>query len=259
MMSEVGESNISEDGSNSMMAESFLCNDSPMLGAWYAQVKKSGGLKELNLRDEFLLDSQTTHNLCCNESYVDDIRQAGRSLNMSGNGGELRITRKADIRGLYPKDADPAETWFDERCITNLLSFKEIIKYYRITYDSEVDTSFTVHRRTEGLVDLHFKMHESGLHILVRDDLSAQAFIQTVEQNMSVYTPREIVGAKKARELYELLLYPSVKDFNYIIQTGGIKDCLVTLEDAKRSFKIFASCHERQRQCGQEDQQISTK
>jgi hypothetical protein len=56
---------------------------------------------------------------------------------------------------------------------------------------------------------------------------------------MSVYTPREIAGAKKARELYELLLYPSVRDFNYIIQTGGIKDCLVTLEDAKRSFKIF--------------------
>jgi len=120
-----------------------------------------------------------------------------------------------------------------------LLSFKEIIKHYRITYDSEVDTSFTVHQRAEGLVDLHFKMHESGLHILVRDDLSAQAFIQTVEQNMSVYTPREIAGANKARELYELLLYPSVRDFNYIIQTGGIKDCLVTLEDAKRSFKIF--------------------
>ena len=85
-LSEVGESDISEDGSNSLMAESFLCNDSPMLGAWYAQVKKSGGLRELNLRDEFLLDSQTTHNLCCNESYVDDIRQAGRLLNMSGNG-----------------------------------------------------------------------------------------------------------------------------------------------------------------------------
>ena len=96
---------------------------------------------------------------------------------MSGNGGGLRITRKANIMRLYPKDGDPAETWFDEQCITNLLSFKEIIKHFRITYDSEVDTSFTVHRRSEGLVDLHFKMHESGLHILVRKDLPGQSFI----------------------------------------------------------------------------------
>ena len=88
-------------------------------------------------------------------------------------------------------------------------------------------------------MDLHFRMHESGLHILVRPELWGQAFVQTVEQNMSVYTPREIAGAKQARELYEHLIYPSVKDFYHIIQTGGIKDCPVTLEDAKRSFKIF--------------------
>ena len=239
-MSEVGESDISdEDGSNNMLAETFLCGASPMLGAWYAQAKKSGGLKGLNLRDEFLLDSQTTHNLCCNKSYVDDIRQAGRSLNMSGNGGGLRITHKADIRGLYPEDGDPAETWFDERCITNLLSFKEIIKHYRITYDSEVDTSFTVHRRAEGLVDLHFRMHESGLHILVRSELWGQAFVQTVEQNMSVYTPREIAGAKRARELYELLIYPtSERGFRSIL--AKIVYCS-TLQTYCSSLQMYCS------------------
>ena len=41
---------------------------------------------------------------------------------------------------------------------------------FRISYDSAVDTSFTVHRSEYGLVDLHFRMHESGLHILEHPD-----------------------------------------------------------------------------------------
>ena len=116
-----------------------------------------------------MLDSQTTHNLCCNSSYVTGIHEAGIKLNMSGNAGMLRITKKAGIKGLYPNDGAPVETWFNERCIT-------------------IDTSFTVHRRPHGLVDLHFKMHESGLHMLVRPNQWGRVFTQTVENNMSVYT-----------------------------------------------------------------------
>jgi hypothetical protein len=241
-LSEGDESDLSdEEGSNSfnLLAECTLQDHSPMLGAWYAQAKKSGKLRGLDLRSEFLLDSQTTHNLCCNRSYVSGIHEVGRALNMSGNAGMLRITKKAAIKGLYPEDGPPAPTWFDERCITNLLSFKDIIKKYRITYDSDLDTSFTVHRTLHGLVDLHFRMHESGLHMLVRPELLGKVFVETVERNMSVYTRREVAGATKARELYEYLLYPAPKDYCNIIQTGGIKDCTVTVEDAKRSFKIF--------------------
>ena len=239
-ITESNESDLSdEEGSNNLLAECTLQDQSPMLGAWYAQVKKSGRLSDLDLRNEFLLDSQCTHNLCCNSSYVSDIRGVGRALNMGGNAGMLRITRKAKIKGLYPKEGAPSQTWFDERCITNLLAFKELIKVYRITYDSDVDTSFTVHRQAHGLVDLHFRMHESGLHILVRSELSGQVFVQTVEENMSVYTRREVEKAKKARELYEYLIYPGVEDYCNIIRTGGIKDCTVTLDDARRSFKIF--------------------
>ena len=123
----------------------------------------------MNLRNEYLLDSQTTHNLCCNrKSFVYDIKVSRKTLNMSGNGGVLRVTRKAKIRGLYPPTMEPAKTWYDPDCITNLLRFKDMIGVFCISYDSAVDTSFTVHRSEYGLVDLHFRMHESGLHILDR-------------------------------------------------------------------------------------------
>jgi hypothetical protein len=241
-LSEAGESELlDEEGSNNLLAEWNLRDHSPMLGAWYAQTKKAGHLSDLDLSKEFLLDSHTTHNLCCNKDYVDNIKPASRALNMNGNGGGLRIIYTAHIQGLYPEGGEPAKTWFNKRCITNLISFKNIIKKYCVTYDSEIDTSFTVHRSSHGLVDLYFRMHESGLHILVRSDYSGsgQCFVETIKGNMSVYTRREVAGATKARELYEHLIYPGVRDYCNIIQTGGIRNCTVTLDDAKRSFKIF--------------------
>ncbi len=137
---------------------------------------------------------------------------------MSGNGGQLSINEKGIIPGLYPDGHKPATSWFTKRGIANLLSFKELIKVYLITYDSDKCTSFTVHRSEYGLVDLHFKMHESGLHILVKPDgMSGVVFIQTVEENKKLYTAREVAAAYKAREVYELLIYPAIDDFINII------------------------------------------
>jgi hypothetical protein len=230
-----------EEGSNSLLAELRLQQASTQLGAWYAPVKKSGRLEDLNLRNEYLLDSQTTHNLCCNKDFVYDIKVSRKTLNMSGNGGVLRVTRKAKIQGLYPSSMEPAKTWYDLDCITNLLSFKDMIGVFRISYDSAVDTSFTVHRSKYGLVDLHFKMHESGLHILDRLDgeESGRVFLQTVEGNRKLYTKIENDKADKAGELYELLTYPGPRDFENIVKQGHIRDCNVTADDVKRFFHIY--------------------
>ena len=65
--------------------------------------RDSGRLQDLDLRNEYLLDSQITHNLCCNKRFVYDIKVSRKTLNMSGNGGVLRVTRKAkgqDSRSL---------------------------------------------------------------------------------------------------------------------------------------------------------------
>jgi len=129
---------------------------------------------------------------------------------ISGNGGVLRVTKRAKIRGLYPPSMEPANTWYDPRGIANLLSFRGMIGVYRISYNSALDTSFTVHRSEYGLVDLHFRMHESGLHIMERPDgdVSGRVFIQTVEGNRMLYTKSQCDKADKAGELYELLTYP---------------------------------------------------
>ena len=108
---------------------------------------------------------------------------------MSGNGGMMRITQKADLPGLFPSHIEPAETWFSSKAITNLLSFKCLNDISRITYNSKKDKAFIVHHGNFGLTNLCFVEHLSGLHILERPDGDSGAtFVQTVEVNMKMFT-----------------------------------------------------------------------
>ena len=78
----------------------------------------------------------------------------------------MKISQVADVPGLYPEGYD-SQVYYDTRAITNILSFKNLVGNYRITYDSDEDKTFTVHRSNHGLTDLKFEMHECGLHMLV--------------------------------------------------------------------------------------------
>jgi hypothetical protein len=160
---------------------------------------------------------------------------------MSGNGGMMRITQKADLPGLYSDHIKPAETWFSSKAITNLLSFKCLNEIYRITYDSRKDKAFIVHRADYGMMDLCFVEYESGLHIMERLDgtTSGSTFVQTVKENIKMFTSRQIKSATKARELYELLQCPSEPDFDTTLRTNVIKGCKVTLEDARIVWQIW--------------------
>jgi hypothetical protein len=102
---------------------------------------------------------------------------------MSGNGGVVKVTHKADLPGLYPVGMETAKTWFHKDCITNLLSFKDLVKVFRVTYANDDAKAFVVHRSDYGKPDLRFVMHPSGLHVLQTEELG-HLFVQTVEQNL---------------------------------------------------------------------------
>ena len=89
-------------------------------------------------------------------------------------------------------------------------------KVYCITYNSEVLKTFTVHRESHGLVNLHFTMHPCGLHVLEQPKKGSM-FILTVDKNKKLFSKQQIEGATEARNTYEALLCPSVEDFGHII------------------------------------------
>jgi hypothetical protein len=90
-------------------------------------------------------------------------------------------------------------------------------------------------------MDLHFVEHESGLHIMERLDrnMYGSIFVQTVKDYMKMFNCRQIKGATKARELYELLQCPSKPDFDTTLRTNAIKVYEVTVDNAHIMWKIW--------------------
>ena len=229
------DSSLSEDGSQSFNAaiEVVQANYSEL----HEGIALAHKTRQLKLRDAILLDNETTHDVFCKSKYVTNVRKARKTLHLSTNGGGMVISQEADAIGLYP-DGCNCTVYYDARAITNILSFKKLSEVYRITYDSDVSTTFIVHRGKKGLVDLYFTMHPCGLHVL-EQATRGSAFVVTVEDNNKMFSKRQVEGATAARNTYEALLCPSVEDFNSIIKMGGIKGCKLTTDDAKISFKIF--------------------
>ena len=73
-------------------------------------------------------------------------------MTVQGNGGTLDITHRAKLKGYTSKP------WFRNKAITNTFSFNNMIKQYRVTYDSN-DDMFVVHRKELGLPNMEFRMY----------------------------------------------------------------------------------------------------
>ena len=127
------------------------------------------------------------------------------------------------------------EVWFHERAITNIISLKNVKDKFRVTYDSNRDGKFTVHKPNG--VNMKFGMHRGGLHY--HETVNRKfTMVQTVMENEKGYSQRQITDAKTARDLYAKVGYPSIRDFVIMIKKNMIMNCLVTIEDVMRAENI---------------------
>ena len=92
------------------------------------------------------------------------------------------------------------DVWYSENAITNILSLKNVIKQYRVTYDSEEGHYFIVHRVEHGAPDMYFEMHESGLHYYDPRGQHDFSFVETVDGNKEMFTKRQLAGAENIEQ-----------------------------------------------------------
>jgi hypothetical protein len=113
---------------------------------------------------------------------------------MTSNGGGLKITKKCKLPGYKYL------VWYSKKAITNIICLKNLIKCYRVTYNSnsEVDTTFVVHRSAFGLPDMLLEMHPCGLHVYYPKNMGEFGFVQTVEDNMKLFSKQQIARAAGA-------------------------------------------------------------
>jgi hypothetical protein len=136
---------------------------------------KSSKSLYLDLRCVLLLDNQSMFDLCCNRGFMSRIKKASRASNMTSNGGGLKITTQGKLPGYK------FWVWLSKKATTNIICLKNLIKIYRVTYDSKVEMTFVVHCQQFDLPDLFVKMHPCGLHICYPKKMGEFGFIQMVE------------------------------------------------------------------------------
>ena len=63
--------------------------------------------------------------------------------------------------------------------------------------------------------------------------------VQTVQENEEGYSQRHIQDAKKDRNLYAKVGYPSARDFKNIISKNLVLNCPVTASDVAQAEKCM--------------------
>ena len=91
---------------------------------------------ELYSRYLILLDNQFILYLVCNKRFKSEVNKSKTKLKVQGNCGTLLVNHRSNIPGY------DQTTWFDNKAITNIVSLKNIIKQYRVTYVSNDETFF---------------------------------------------------------------------------------------------------------------------
>ena len=143
------------------------------------------------MRNWVLLDSQSTVDLFCNPKLVTDIREEDDQLILATNAGNLITNQKATVPGY-------GKVWFKEEAMTNVFSLANMEKRHHITYDSAKESAFIVHT-DKG--PLRFEKGPENLYYFTLKHLTINVeaqVVQTVEENKSFYTDRQVEIAKKA-------------------------------------------------------------
>jgi hypothetical protein len=86
---------------------------------------------------------------------------------------------------------------------------------------------------------MEFKMHKSGLHYYDPRKEHHMTFVNTVSENKTGFTKRQIKCEEIARNLYKTLSYLSMKDFKWVIRSNQIKDLPVTIQYIDVATKIW--------------------
>ena len=142
------------------------------------------------------------------------------------------------------------DVWFNKASLANILSLSDVRKQCRVTMDTNREAAILVHRKDGNI--MKFIEYESSLYYYDADNnnsknnkhsnamvTNAYLFLNTVKANKLKYTQIEIDGADRARALYRKLGHPSEYFLQHILRNNFVRNCPVTVDDAKRAINIY--------------------
>ena len=206
------------------------------------QIASTNATLKEKMRTWILLDNQSTDHMFCNIALVHDVRAGEIALDLISNGGVLSTTQTAQF-GTFKE-----RVWFNQQGVTNILSMSRVKKLgYNASYDEDND-EFIV-RSAKGTIE--FPCTQEGLHAcqvpfdnpqgttLAGVHKDRKAILQTVEENKSKFSKRQVQRAETARRLCETVGFGSLRDCQSVVQMNGIKNNPVVLDDIKIMKEMY--------------------
>ena len=192
-----------------------------------------------------LLDSQSNCDIFNNASLLTNIRTVpGRGLQIKSNGDGCMSTNRM---GTVPGYGD---VWYHERSLANILSMANVRKKFPVYLETGPDDPMpTISVLCANGKVMSFKENNLGLFVF---DAATEAntnnqqllpysysFVNTIVENESMFTSREVKSAKAALDLYKRVGRPSQREFIRFLDNNYIRNTEVTSHDAKRAFIIY--------------------
>ena len=189
-----------------------------------------------------LLDSESSESIFRDLSLLSNIRIGESPMTLYTNGGTRQATQQGEYNGL----GKPLTVWVDTTSLANILALRDVRKLARVTLDTAEELALVVHLPNGEL--MRFVEHDdTGLYVYhpecneVKVPVRAYTMLQTVSKNRTLFSRRELDGADAARALYRQVGRPSQSRFVEYLSKNLIRNCPVTIADAKRAAYIYGA------------------
>ena len=175
-----------------------------------------------------LLDNQSTIDVFVNRRLLRNIRRINQYMYIHCTAGVTRTNLVGELPGY-------GTVWFHPDGIANILSLARVKTKYRVTFDSDENNEFVVHK-PDGSTR-NFKESSRGLYY--HDTSTAVTgvvdtgvvLVTTVADNASNYTHADYTRALLARRTQQIIGRPSVRDYIRYVENNLIPNCPVTRRD----------------------------
>ena len=184
------------------------------------------------MKEEVILNSGSSTS--CKEEFCDETEET-IPIWIRTNGGSVYIDKKCRV-------SDIGTVYYNEDSLTNIIGLKHMRNKYHITYSSQKESLFLVHKE-ESIVKFRENKDGKNATDMKNKDKTIKtnkvSHVNTVADNLIHFSQKQQAQPKKARELYHTLGMSSKNNLKSMIRMNLIRNKPVTVEDVNIAMKIY--------------------
>ena len=184
-----------------------------------------------------LLDNQSTVDVFTNRRLLKNLRRSNKNMFIHCTAGVAKTNLIGDLPGY-------GTVWYHPNGIANILSLSKVKEKYRVTFDSDINNKFVVHR-PDGTRRI-FQQSPRGLYFL-DTSLTPQptsgghgtVLVTTVADIANSFSNSDYAQAVLARKIQKIIGRPTTRSFIHFLDNNLLPNCPVNHKDVLRAEQIF--------------------